>query len=291
MQSDVSWDDYRLLLATLRKASFQAAAAQLGLATSTVSRRIGALEQRVGARLFERVPHGVQPTAAGRLLASVAQGLEAELERGEHRVASLDTGLNGRVRLTAGEGFGVALVPLVAEFRRQYPQIDVELTIDTRAYDLAKGEADLAIRIPRPRERGLRVRRICSLRFGLFASAQYLAQRGLPRNVGELARHDFIGFAGALQGMLPASFLAQFAATRWSVLVNSTPLVGLAARNHLGLAALVTTTTDLVRVLPAHESEPLEVWLARHASTRGVRRIDCLADFLVAAVSAGRAPL
>lgn len=290
MQSELSWDDYRLLLATLRKLSFQAAAAELGLATSTVSRRIGALEQRVGARLFERVPHGVQPTAAGRLLATVAQSLESELERAEHRVASLDTGLSGRVRLTAGEGFGDSLVPLVAEFRRQYPQIDVELSIDVRTYDLAKGEADLAIRIPRPTEKGLRTRKLGALHFGLFASAQYLQRRGTPRSTRELEPHEFIGFAGSLQGMLPARFLAQFQVTRFSVLVNSTPLLRLAARSHLGIAVLVTDSVDLVRVLPAYQSPPLELWLARHPSTRGVRRIDRLADFLAAQMASGALP-
>jgi DNA-binding transcriptional LysR family regulator len=278
----VSWDDYRLLLATARTLSFQAAARELQLATSTVSRRIAALERRMGTLLFDRQPHGVLATAAGRLLASVAQTLEAELQRGEHQVGALETGLAGKVRLTAGEGFGDALVPMVAEFRALHPQIDVELAIDARIYDLAQGEADLAIRIPRPSERGLRVRKLGALRFGLYASATYLARHGHPRSLRELAGHDFIGFAGNLVGMAPARFLQELAVSRFAVRVNSTPLVRLSALCHLGIAVLSTTTSDLTRVLPAQESAALDVWLARHPSTAQVRRVSRLAEFLSA---------
>jgi DNA-binding transcriptional LysR family regulator len=278
--TDVSWDDYRLLLATVRGASFQAAAQELGVATSTVSRRIAAWERRLGAPLFERVPHGVQPTAAGNLLAQVAQTLENEMRRGEHRVANLDTGLSGRVRLTAGEGFGDALMPLVAQFRADYPQIDLELAIDSRMYDLSKGEADLALRIPKPSEPGLRARKLLTLRFGLFASAKYLARRGVPGKVSELERHDLIGFSGQLSNMLAARLWSELGVKHFSVRVNSTPLLRLAVENQLGIGILVTSAQGLTRVLPQLETPAVDVWLARHPSTLGVRRIDRLAEFL-----------
>ncbi|MFT3921801.1 MAG: LysR family transcriptional regulator [Myxococcales bacterium] len=276
----VSWDDYRILEATARTRSFQSAAQSLGIATSTVSRRVAALERRLGVRLVERRPHGVVLTSSGRLLAGAASSMEAMMQRAEHGVANLDSRLSGRVRLTAGEGFGDALVPVVAEFRALYPQIDLELAIDTRIYDLSRGEADLAIRVPRPRERGLRVSKLGSLRFGLFASADYVKRRGLPRNVGDLDAHDFVGFAGSLVDMLPARFLADLAVERFAVRVNSTPLVRQSVALHLGIGVLVTTTSGLVRVLPDRATAPLDVWLVRHASTQGVRRVDCLAAFL-----------
>src|SRR4051794_15830924 len=115
---DASWDDYRLLLATVQARSFQAAGKALQLSTSTVSRRVAALERRLGAELFERLPHGVVPTAQGQLLAHVAHQLASELVRAERQLENLDSEAVGRVHLTAGEGFGEALVPLVAEFRQ-----------------------------------------------------------------------------------------------------------------------------------------------------------------------------
>jgi DNA-binding transcriptional LysR family regulator len=281
---DAGWDDYRVLLVAERTASFQAAAHELATSTSTVSRRISAWERRLGTKLFERRPHGVVPTAAGRLLAAVARKLQDEMQRGEHALKNLDPGLAGKVRITAGEGFGEALVPLVAEFRALRPQIDVELAIDTRTYNLAQGEADLAIRIPRPPERGLLVRKLGTLRFGLFASSVYLLRRGTPESLADLASHDFIGFAGTLADMLPARFLRTLDVERFAVRVNSTPLVRLSALNHLGIGVLVTATNDLVRVLPERASPPLEVWLARHPSTRSVRRVDAFSDFLAARV-------
>ncbi len=294
MQSEVSWDDYRLLLATSRKLSFQGAAAALGVATSTVSRRIALLERRTHSLLFERLPHGVKLTAAGRMLTSVAQALEAELTRGERQLSNLDTGLGGRVRLTAGDGFGEPLVPLVAEFRRRYPQIEVELAIDMRAFDLARGEADLALRVPKPRGPGLRARKLANLRFGLFASRAYLAQRGIPRCLADLKQHDFIGRATDAPGMMPSELLERLGIERYAVRVNNPVLVPTAVRADLGIGVLVTSTADLVRVLPELESPPMELWLARHESTRGVRRIDTLADFLAEglkrAASAASAP-
>jgi DNA-binding transcriptional LysR family regulator len=280
MQSDVCWDDYRLLLATSRKLSFQAAAQELGVATSTVSRRVAALEQRTRSQLFERVPHGVRPTAAGRMLAAVAQSLEAELARGEHQLTNLDTGLSGPVKLTAGDGFGEPLVPMVAEFKRRYPQIEVELAIDTRVFDLARGEADLALRMPKPRGPGLRARKLATLRFGLYASQVYLTRRGVPRTVADLKQHDLIGRASDGGNMAPSGLLDRLGIERFAVRVNNPVLVRTAVLAHLGIGVLVTGTHDLVRVLPALESAPLELWLARHESTRGVRRVDTLAEFL-----------
>jgi DNA-binding transcriptional LysR family regulator len=278
--SDASWDDYRLLLATVQARSFQGAGQALRLSTSTVSRRIAALERRMGAPLFERLPHGVVPTAHGQLLADVAHKLASELTRAERQLGSLDSDAVGRVRLTAGEGFGEALVPLVAEFRQLHPEIDVELSIDARLYDLAAGEADLALRMPRPTERGILARKLGSLRFGLFASHVYLARRGTPHTLAELERHEFIGFAGSLAHMLPARFLAELALERTAVRVNSTPLVRQAVLAHLGIGVLATVTTDLVRVLPELRSEALALWLARHPRTRGVTRVERLARFL-----------
>jgi DNA-binding transcriptional LysR family regulator len=80
--------------------------------------------------------------------------MSAQVDAAEGSLREVDRALAGTVHLTAGEGFGDALLPVVAEFRALYPQIDLTLTVDTRIYDLERREADLAVRIPRPKDKG-----------------------------------------------------------------------------------------------------------------------------------------
>jgi DNA-binding transcriptional LysR family regulator len=275
------WDDYRTLLGIVREGSFQAAAESAGVATSTLSRHMAAWERRLGTRIFDRHSRGVVLTEAGRQLFALAQRLYAQVVATERELRDVDRALAGAVHLTAGEGFGEALLPIIAEFRALYPQIDLTLTLDTRIYDLERREADLAIRMPRPKEKQLLVRKLGELRFRLFASPRYLDRCGTPTALSELSHHDFVGFAGTLQNMLPDQYLRSLGAARFSIRVNNTALVRKAALDGFGLALLVPeSAAGLTPVMPELHTDPLSVWLVRHKTAQKTRRLNVLADFL-----------
>src|SRR5262249_45897443 len=166
---------------------------------TTVSRRLAALEAALGARLLLRTPEGLQTTPAGAKLVPHAERMEAEALASERALLGTDTRLEGWLRVTAADGFiQYLLLPRLDEFRSEHPHVFVDLRADNRVLDLSRREADIAVRLVRPREPALVARRLGEMRSSLFASAAYLRRRGAPRNVASLAGHDFVGFDASL---------------------------------------------------------------------------------------------
>lgn len=144
----MQWDDVRHLLALARTGSVRGAGAALGVSHSTVARRIEALEADLGTRLFDRGPDGFRLTAAGKELLPVAERIErdmAELERG---LVGRDEKLAGAVEITCCDDWVAdLLVQGLAPFSAAHPDIRLGFTTDSRAYDLSRREADVAVRI------------------------------------------------------------------------------------------------------------------------------------------------
>jgi DNA-binding transcriptional LysR family regulator len=183
------WDDLRFLLAVCRAGTLTAAARSLGCSQPTVSRRISALARRHGGALFETLGGRYLPTAAGRALADRAARIEQDILALASEVDHLGARTEGRVRVTAPEGFGLAVIaPRLEAFRRESPGVDLVLSVEAQIADLSRREADLALRFVRPRQRDLVIRRVGSYASGLYASARYLddhprAAAGSPEDV------------------------------------------------------------------------------------------------------------
>ena len=141
------WDDLRFLLAVCRAGTLTAAARSLGCSQPTVSRRMSALARRHGAALFETLGGRYLPTAAGRALAERAARIEQDILALASEVEHLGTRSEGRVRVTAPEGFGLAVIaPRLEGFRRANPGIELVLVVEAQIADLSRREADLALR-------------------------------------------------------------------------------------------------------------------------------------------------
>src|SRR5215471_14105056 len=152
----VDWDDYRVFLGLSREGSIHRASQRLHLDLSTGRRR-----------------QGVTLTPAGEKLLVEARAIEERASHIEREIGASDEKAAGTVRLTAGEAFISRLVaPAMGEFRRRHPDIRVELLSDNQRVDLARGDADLAIRLRRPTEDALVAKRIMPLEFGLWASKE-----------------------------------------------------------------------------------------------------------------------
>jgi DNA-binding transcriptional LysR family regulator len=281
-----SWDLFRTFLEVVRDGSLSGAARRLGLTQPTVGRHVDALEAALNLPLFTRSPQGLIPTAAALDLVPHAESMaaaSAALRRAASGEAATD---RGTVRITASEIMGCeVLPPMLASFRRKHPHVELELTLSNRNEDLLRRDADIAVRMNRPTQKALVVRRIGKTMIGLYAHRDYLAEFGAPKSLADLDHHCFIGFdrddrsfrsvrslATTITreqfGFRCDSDLAQFAALRAGV--------GIAGAQH----ALAMQRPELVPVLQNEVQLSLEVWLAMHENLKATRRVRQLFEHL-----------
>lgn len=174
------WDDLRHVLAVQRTGSLAGAAASLRVDATTVGRRIDHLEARVGTPLFVRQRGAWRPTPAGERVVAAAERAEAAVAEAERAARELESTPTGRVHLTTVEAVATHLVaPLVPTIARALPGVELMLSTTHAVLDLAKGEADLAIRVGRPSGPELVGRRLGSFAEVPFAAREGLAARGL----------------------------------------------------------------------------------------------------------------
>src|SRR5262249_19445929 len=167
------WSDLKILLALSRAGSVAGAARSLGVDQSTVSRRLAALEESVGARLVLRGGREFAFTAEGRTMASAAERAEAAVVEASRSVREGKLEISGKVRVSSLPGLMPPLVRAIAAARETYPALTIELSLDRRAVDLAKGEADMGLRMFRPTEGHLVARKLTDVGWAVYASREY----------------------------------------------------------------------------------------------------------------------
>lgn len=273
-----NWDLYRSFLAVMREGSLSGAARALGLTQPTVGRHIEALEQALGLSLFTRSQAGLIATDDARALQSHAEAVASASTSLLRAASALGRGvekIHGTVRVTASEVIGVeVLPPILARLRASHPGIAIELSISNRIEDLLKRDADIAVRMQRPRQQVLIAQRIGDIELGFHARREYLERHGTPRTWQELDGHTLIGVAtenAFTRGLRPK--LAGMDACGYALRSDS-DLVHLAAiRAGLGIGIcqvrLARRDPSLVRVLPDLLGIPLDTWLAMHENLRG----------------------
>ena len=175
MALQANWDDLRLLLAVSRRGSLLQAGQLLGIAASTVSRRLTQLEAALGEPLVERGVEGCWLTARGQSLVEVAVAAEAGLRR--QAVADVSGGqteLCGSVLVSAGEGFSSCVLEAASRFTSLHPRCSVELMVTADFHKIVRGAADIALRTAHLGEPSLIYRPMGKLAYGVFADARYL---------------------------------------------------------------------------------------------------------------------
>ncbi|WP_252181111.1 LysR family transcriptional regulator [Azospirillum sp. B4] len=176
--------------------SYAAAARAMGVSVATVSRGVSRLEDRLGARLFNRTSRRLALTDVGAALAARASQLYAEAEAVEDAARELSTRPRGTVRLAVPMSFGVRWVaPLLPAFLRMYPEITVDLHLSDAVVDLIGDGFDAALRIAVLTDSSLVARRLCPIARHIVAAPSYIARYGRPRHPGELAAHHCLGYA------------------------------------------------------------------------------------------------
>ena len=142
----MNWDDLKVLLALSREGSTRKAASTMGVSNTTVMRRLESLEDQIGGKLFDRTPDGYTPTALADQLLPTAKIVEQTLGEAERQVSGKDSELSGRVKLSLPAVPVTHISESVAEFAQKYPRIELDISVSDEQVDLARREADRAVR-------------------------------------------------------------------------------------------------------------------------------------------------
>ena len=184
----MNWDDVRIFLAIARAGSSLGAAKTLGINQSTVSRRLKKLENDAGVALFERRPTGLLLTEAGREMREAAEEIEERFAVLGRQVLGRDVRLTGKIRLSLADFLMHTMGPILSEFGRHYPEIELEVSISNGLVNLGKREADVILRLAGSAPEHLVGRRIATVSLAVYASQAYLDKRG----TSDLSAQDWI---------------------------------------------------------------------------------------------------
>jgi DNA-binding transcriptional LysR family regulator len=281
------WDDLRFLLALARHGSTIAAGRVLGVDQSTVHRRLSELERALGGRLVHRHATGYRLTELGHRVVPLAETVERAVRALEQRLEECRLEAAGVIRLTCPEPLVSRLTRsgLLDRFRARYPAYRVEFVMSDRALDLARGEADVALRSGDVEDDQLLGRKIADSIWAVYASHEYLERHGAPERIEDLERHAWIGFDASMSSHRAARWLSQVAPGATIVARNGSVLGVLsAAKSGVGVAALPTALgdaeRDLVRVL-GPIPELARAWrLLTSPALRSTPRVAALFEFI-----------
>ena len=290
-----AWDDLKHFLAFARMGSMLAAAKSQGVNHSTVYRRLAELEKKLGGRLVERQLTGYRLTELGQGLLPYAERVEQAVMACERYLAASDKTLTGIVRVTCSPTVGDRLKrsALLESFHARHPGLQIELMLSDRHVDLAKREADIAIR-GAGRELGdetLVGRKIAEGPWAVYASRSYVERYGRPERPEDIGRHRVVRCDG---------LIAEHPAGRWLRAVaphatvtacsESWPALVLAVKSGVGLAPLSTALGDieaeLVRVIHHVPELVTYFYLVMHPDMQRVPRVRAFFDFVVSEIKA-----
>jgi DNA-binding transcriptional LysR family regulator len=284
--------DLPLVLALSRERTLAGAAEKLDLDLSTVFRRLNALERRVHVRLFDRSPRGYRLTAAGERAAAAAERVETELLALDRDISGRDQQLSGVLRITASETLSHAVLPgLLAGFQQAHPQIRLVLSIDNRTLDLARREADVALRVRRPRDNALFGRRLTGIAFAWYGAEGTPTLRRDGRSFN-FSRHKVIGWDEPAPLLVSNWVTAHVPPECITLRSNSFVNQLMSVRAGLGIALLPCYLADrdpAVRRISAVMPEVAsELWIVTHEDLKNTARIRAFLAHIGDAIAAAR---
>jgi DNA-binding transcriptional LysR family regulator len=280
------WGDFKVLLALSRGGSVAGAARELQIDHSTVSRRLAALEDAVGAKLVIRGGRDFNWTAEGRTLLAAAEAMQSAAAQAIRQVRSAKAELEGAVRVSLAPGFVPILMRLMLPaLRERHPGLNVELRGDYQRVDLAKGDADVAVRMARPGETDLVGRRAFDCGWCVYASKAYLGTHGRPDSHAALAQHRLVLYAESMHANAPLRWLEAYRDTAPQVSrFDNLEIVCQAVAADAGIAVLPCFIGDPVASLERVFQDPVSVntgWIIYHETMRDAARIRAAVDALV----------
>ena len=288
---DFDWDDLKHLLAVARHGSTLAAGRALGLDQSTVQRRLAELERRFGQALVQRQPSGYRLTDFGQALLPHAQRVEEAVALFKQQLVTAAAEVVGIIRLTCPEPivYRITQSDLLQRLSERHPALQVHFVISDKYIDLAKGEADVALRSGDTDDGELVGRKIGDSVWAVYASKSYIEREGSPQGVEDLGRHALVGFDNTMAKHRIGAWLRKVAPDAvFAARANSVLGMVYSAKAGLGLTplpiALGDAEPDLVQVI-APVAELTRIWrLLTTSELRQTPRIAAFFDFIVSEI-------
>lgn len=290
---DVNWNDLRVFLAVATAGQIGRAAHTLKVDPTTLGRRLRRLEQHLEVTLFERTRDGQSLTEAGEALLAKAEAM-ADAARSIDETLSPGSGLSGSLRLSVAEGFGSQfLTPYLADFAHAHPNLVIELIANSGFLSPSRREADIAVMLSRPKAGPVLSRKLSDYRLMMFASSEYLDQRGTPQRPADLANgHTLISYVPELLYAPELNYLDDFhagltAQIRSSSINAQARLIEEGAGIGVLPCFIARRSHNLETVCPDH-SIARSFWLITHQDTQNLAKVRAGKEWLSACVRSGR---
>lgn len=291
----MEWDDLRYFLATIRSGSTAGAARAMGVRHTTVGRRIASLEAALGARLFLREASGMVPTETAAVLRPLAEEIERRMGEFARAAEGADARIEGVVKVTCSEAFSGYLFGRLPRLAEQHPGLGVDVLAGNRKFDIACGEADIAIRMVPTEEPRLVAQRLGEAGWSLYASEGYLARAARPETPAALKAHQVIGFDASMAGTPGGRWLAgHVAETGFAMTVNSVGALVRAIEAGAGIGmmpCLLEEGRPGLRRLFGDLVETRAIWLVFHPERAKLGRVRAVIDFLAETIRSDRVML
>jgi DNA-binding transcriptional LysR family regulator len=288
-----------LFVRTVETGSFSRAAREFGLTQPSASRAIAALESRLGVKLIARTTRQISPTDAGDALLARARDALAAVEDAENAARGADR-LSGLLRVALPTTYGARrIAPLLPAFLDRHPHLKIDLMMSDRYENLIAEGAELALRVGEQPDSSFVARKLESVRRLFVVAPSYLARRGAPESLGDLARHDLIGGGPAAPGEQTWAARRNGRAEVVPVepRVHARSAAGVIACASLGLGVAVASiwmcaeelaSGALVEVLTEYALDPLTAFVVFPAGRRPSQKARVFADYLEQAVTQSR---
>lgn len=278
----VAWDEFRLVRAVAERGALAPAAAHLSINPSTAFRRLAAVEEALGTRLFERHRSGYVPTPAGEAMAAAAARMEEEVARFDREVADRALTPSGTLRVTAAATLVTdLLMPMLGRFRARYPAVQVDLVVSEEALNLSRRDADVALRATRAPPPNLVGRRIATIAWAVYGRVQAEA---------EAADAAWVSPSEAVAGGLFARFVAARAGPeRVALRINTVQGLCEAILEGVGIGPLPCYRGDRIAALRRLSGPEPDLagslWLLTHPDLRHAARVRAFMDHVAAEVA------
>ena len=282
------WNRARAFLVTAEEGSLSAAARALGMAQPTLGRQVDALEEELGVVLFERVGRGFTLTPSGLELLDHVRAMGDAANRMSLAAAGQSQSIEGKVCIAASEVHAAFLLPpILAKLRQAQPGIEIEIVTSSKASDLRRREADIAIRNFQPAEPDLIARKIRDFPARLYATPGYLDRIGNPRLPYNLRNADFISIDSSGMFLKGLNAMGMGLTERnFPILTENYLVMWELVKHGLGIGILdgdVGDAEPLVRrALPDLEPLKFPIWLVSHRELNTSRRVRVVFDLLAA---------
>jgi DNA-binding transcriptional LysR family regulator len=295
MRPMFEWDDVKYFLAVARHGSTLAAAKALQLSQSTVQRRIGELERKLERALVKRHSTGYRLTEFGEEMLPYAEQIERAALAFEQRKATIDRGEAGLIRVTCPEPivYRIMKSSLLDRFHARYPKLRVEFVMSDQYVDLARGDADVALRSGDTDDDVLVGRKIADSLWSVYAGKAYIDRNGRPQDIADLARHASVGFDGSMATNRAAKWL-QDVAPNAPIAARVNSVLGLVSVAKSGVAvvpmpiALGDAEPELIRLFEVVPELTRSWRILAHPERRQMPTVAAFFDFIADEIAALR---